>query len=382
MAQVTRAHGRTPSVPDAVSSQLRASLQSAVAITEQLRVASSTAAGCSAKVRQFYKFCSVVGLAAVFIFHQMATFFQWYVGGFKSLKCHAYTTCPQYISAWRDHCDYVGLEFPDKGSATIRRLNKFINALGRQFPHKPKQDLALTINLLARVAAFCGIHCTAHLWSVDVGMLCHWARCLCAHSLFLRGCEHKFGARRSDIVYNGDGFSCTVGSRPEESKYEGRPRVLSIVLGAQSHLDPGTVLDVFLRRVHCKRGVLSRTKDAPLFPAITNGLIRTRGETSKNFLAWVSTALAATCVAGKIGESSFRAGGATDAFAQGASDEDVRTRGDWRTDAFRRYNRPTIELQRQRQHAFLQARSTSGALLRIQQRTSRTLKFASHTGGR
>ena len=97
MAQVTRAQGRTPSVPDAVSSQLRASLQSAVAITEQLRVASSTAAGYSTKVRQFYKFCSVVGLAAVFIFHQMATFFQWYVGGFKSLKCHAYT-CLLYTS--------------------------------------------------------------------------------------------------------------------------------------------------------------------------------------------------------------------------------------------------------------------------------------------
>ena len=97
MAQVTRAHGRTPSVTDAVSSQLRASLQSAVAITEQLRVASSTAAGYSAKVRQFYKFCSVVGLAAVFIFHQMATFFQWYVGGFKSLKCHVLYRSESYF---------------------------------------------------------------------------------------------------------------------------------------------------------------------------------------------------------------------------------------------------------------------------------------------
>ena len=69
LAQVTRAYGRTPSVPDAVSSQLRASLQSAVAITEQLRVASSTAAGYSSKVRQFYKFCSVVGLESVYNLH-------------------------------------------------------------------------------------------------------------------------------------------------------------------------------------------------------------------------------------------------------------------------------------------------------------------------
>ena len=353
MAPVPGAKRRTPSLPDEVSSQQRARLSRAVATTELLRVRASTAAGYNLKCQQFYKFCSIMGFAASFQFLQMSHFLQWYVSGFDETKHHAYTTCPQFISAWRDHCDYHGIAFPDKGSPTVRRLTKFIKALGVQFPHEPRQDLAITIGVLARVAAHHGIHSADCLWSIDTQLLCRWARCLYAHSLCLRGVEHRYGARCSDVKPEVGYYTCTVGVRDGESKYKGRPRLLPISVGEHTQFDVGTVLGVFIRRVHG-----SSKPSSPLFPAFARGLACTKGESGKSFYAWLAVALSATKVSGRIGESSFRAGGATDMFAQGATDRHVQVRGGWRGDTYKRYNRPTIDLQVRQQQALLQARST------------------------
>ena len=175
---------------------------------------------------------------ADFEFKQMSHFFQWYVSGFTGVKVRAYTTCHQYISAWHDHCDAHGFAFPAKGSPTIRRINKFIKALGGQFPHMPRQDLPLTLSILSRVASHCGIFCVADLWTVHPERLTRWARCLVARSLLLRGVEHKFGARRGDVAHKGTFYECTVGARERESKYKGSPRVLPIERGAPCHTLP------------------------------------------------------------------------------------------------------------------------------------------------
>jgi hypothetical protein len=353
MAPVPGAKRRTPSLPDEVSSQQRARLSRAVATTELLRVRASTAAGYNLKCQQFYKFCSIMRFASNFQFHQMSHFLQWYVSGFDETKHHAYTTCPQFISAWRDHCDYHGIIFPCKGSPTVRRLTKFIKALGVQFPHTPRQDLAITIGVLARVAAHHGIHSADCLWTIGTQLLCRWARCLYAHSLCLRGVEHRYGARCSDVKPEVGYYTCTVGVRDGESKYKGRPRLLPISVGERTQFDVGTVLGVFIRRVHG-----SSKPSAPLFPAFARGLTCTKGESGKSFYAWLAVALSATKVSGRIGESSFRAGGATDMFAQGATDRHVQVRGGWRGDTYKRYNRPTIDLQVRQQQALLQTRST------------------------
>jgi hypothetical protein len=257
------------------------------------------------------------------------------------------------VNTWRDHCDYHGIAFPEKGSATVRRLTKFIKALGVQFPHEPRQDLAITIGVLARVAAHHGIHSADCLWSIDTQLLCRWARCLYAHSLCLRGVEHRYGARCSDVKPEVGYYTCTVGVRDSESKYKGRPRLLPISVGEHTQFDVGTVLGVFIRRVHG-----SSKPSSPLFPAFARGLACTKGESGKSFYAWLAVALSATKVSGRIGESSFRAGGATDMFAQGATDRHVQVRGGWRGDTYKRYNRPTIDLQVRQQQALLQARST------------------------
>ena len=356
MAPVPGAKRRTPSLPDEVSSQQRARLSRAVATTELLRVRASTAAGYNLKCQQFYKFCGIMLFTPDFTFHQMSHFLQWYVSGFDDTKHHAYTTCPQFISAWRDHCDYHGIPFPDKGSTTVRRLTKFIKALGVQFPHIPRQDLAITVGILARVAAFHGIHSVDSLWSISPELLCRWARCLYAHSLCLRGVEHRHGARCSDVKPDAGYYTCTVGVRDNESKYKGRPRHLPVSVGENTQFDVGTVLGVFIQRVHGASGPSS-----PLFPAFDKRLTCPHGESGKSFNAWLAVALSAIKVSGHVGESSFRAGGATDMFAQGASDRHVQVRGGWRGDTYKRYNRPTIDLQVRQQQALLQARSTQYA---------------------
>ena len=295
-------------------------------------------------MRAFFTFCFRSDLLPpLFTAEHMCAFFQWHVGGFDSVKHHAYTSCASFISAWRDHATHVGgYTFPGKKSIAILRVNRFINTLGRLFPHQAATGVELT---LARIAAF------AHYWQVnsmraveqlDLRPLGLYTRLLLAHSAMLRGCEHKHGMRISDIVDRGSHYSLTVGLRDNESKYKGRPRTVAIECVA-SHMSAGACLRVFLRRA--RRGAASIS---PLFPRILpSGSIRAgAGETFKTFKGVLARIAAVSGIVGVIGESSSRAGGATDAFAAGASDEWVRRQGGWRSDAFKRYNRPTLEQTR------------------------------------
>ena len=331
-------------MPNSFSRQQLASLSRAIAVTIARRVQPNTSKSYARKVKAFDTFCWRSGCEPEYDVPRIRAFMQHYVAGFGQVKVHAYTSLAQFMSAWRDNALFSGKYFPDKGSDGLLRISKFVKSLAAQYPHVPATHLALTLRRIRDVAFSLGILSPAHLETCPRRHLAILTRLLVGHAAMLRGVEHKFGARLSDLHVFADHFELEIGKRDTEAKYKQRPRRVGIEI-SNSHLSAGAVLHVYLRRVFTAR--MRSRANVPLFPTFSvHGSATFTGWKWKDFRVEMASIASAIGFLGVIGETSLRAGGATDAFAAGASDQYVRTQGGWRSDAYRRYDRPTAQQRR------------------------------------
>ena len=85
----------------------------------------------------------------------MSAFFQWHVGCCR----RANTSLMGFVSAWRCYADEHCLFFPARDSRELMRLRQTIKGAQLRYPHEPRRDLPLTLDLLDIVADGLGIRC-------------------------------------------------------------------------------------------------------------------------------------------------------------------------------------------------------------------------------
>lgn len=310
---------------------------------------------------EFFDLCRLLELPLAYGYEQICHYAQWYVAGFGDSKLRAHSTLPAIMSAWYDHAEEAGMDFPAPGTPLRRRVNRFITGLANRFPHVKQPTFAVGLRLLSCVAAELGFRCAADLYAVrDLNRLSQWARILTAHSAMLRPCEHCNGCRFSDLTDHGGFLTLLVGSREGEAKYKHRPR-RAILTARASHLSAGFVLRVFAARVFEGRQVARSTADTAALPPAqqvedvapvsADPVLFTEFAGSRptgKAEAWARKAFPRLRVLTarhgaphlKTGRC-LRAGGATDAFAIGMPRWWVKRQGGWLSDAVDRYNQPT-----------------------------------------
>ena len=318
--------------------------------TEQARVEASVADTYRKHVLEYFEFCAEHHFDPTFGYKSITAFAQHYVAGSGDAKLRSYKTVYKYLSAWADYA-YINNcpNFPFKDTFQRRRINRFITALGKRFPHEPVRDTPLVLNILINVCIYYDIRSPSDLLIVDRSKLVQWARVIAAHDACMRPCEHAKGLRCSDVIDDGLSFiTLRVGYRSGERKYKqgpGRRAVLNVRL---SHLSAGYVLRVLLGRVH---GGKSRGEhdDRVLFPITArSGLI----DESASPRPWggrlgdlqtLRNACERAGVPGarRVTGRSLRAGGTTDYFAAGCTSAWIKLQGGWTSNAYEIYNRPS-----------------------------------------
>ena len=272
----------------------------------------------------------------------MSAFFQWHVGCCR----RANTSLMGFVSAWRCYADEHCLFFPARDSRELMRLRQTIKGAQLRYPHEPRRDLPLTLDLLDIVADGLGIRCLNDYNHCKKSTLSFMCRLLVAHQACMRTTEHAGGCTRSDAAEHtaddGSKFMVfRVGARTCDRKIKRRQARFAVLPCADHHLSAGAVLRVFLRL--CHHGT---RPDGVLFVAYDNGRQTRRAAPWSRDLRLLRRLLAgapalAASASLNIGRSSLRAGGATDWFACGATREWVALQGGWRSDAIDIYNRPT-----------------------------------------
>lgn len=286
------------------------------------------------RVSKFYSFCDAMGMSRSFKYEQITMFYQWYVAGESGkYKLRAWTTLAQYDSAFWDCALDRGLRYP--GRRTRKRIKKFINGLKIRYPHTPIVEFPLQLRYLVRIAARIGIRSNGDLDGCHVRDLVFWARILTAHAACIRAVGHSLGMQVRDFNCSGGRAFLTVGRRRKERKLKHRSRVVPLP-NDDDYWCAGHVLRVLKRRVHGNaRGTTC------LFPAIHgNGAIGLHADDWSRMRLRLERLSRKIGITGRIGGRSLRAGGATDYFAVGATRQFVQHQGDWKSDAFLRYDRP------------------------------------------
>jgi hypothetical protein len=326
------------------SAAQRQRLQAEVARTALARVHATTSIQYSAEVRKYFDWCGQQGRSLTFTTTNLCAYGQWYVAGFGSTKVHAWQTLASKLSALADHATMHDMPFPHKRTEQRRFLNRWLQGLRARFPHVPVQDLALTLILLKELGVVLGIRSRADLYRVDAHILVLWTRMLLMHDAFLRSCATVYGMQLRDMDPRSDHFRVTVGRRAAERKHKDadRGRRIVPVEVLDSHLSGGACVRALIATVH-----QGAKPEAVFLPRISaGGRIYSTCVPWKQFRQQVATLCVRAGVAGRIGPSSFRGGGATDAFAIDASYLWVKAQGGWESSAFERYIRPTLAQRR------------------------------------
>ena len=269
-------------------------------------------------------------------------FAEHYVAGDTGTKQRAHTSVPPLLSALSDHAKLYNVPFPHAGTAARLPIKQFIRGLKNRYPHEPEQDLALTLRRLRCIAKHLpdgGVSSCRDLWRVSLPTLTMWARIVVMHDACIRSVGTKLGMQVKDVSDCGTHIELTVGRRPAERKIKQR-RARVVPIGITTHCaSAGYVCRVFMARVHSLSG-----PNACLFPAFRPSGVRAKqAVTWAAFCALVQSLCRSAGIRGKVGPSSFRAGGATDYFSSGATMPWVKMQGGWLSEAYQRYNRPSPE---------------------------------------
>ena len=275
-----------------------------------------------------------------FRYREITQFYTFYVAGIEGAsKIRAHTSLPKYRSSWYDHALLHNMHWPSQ--RTWDRIQRHLNGIKNLYPHTAKQDTPLLLDQLVRIAALLGIECADDLERCALANLVFWARLITAHGACLRQVEHSLGMQVKDVdssQRDASGASLTfltVGRREGERKLKHRERTVPLC-SARCISSAGHVLRVLIRRVH---GDSSR--DATLFPDLTGSRFTGRCRPWAHDLRRLRALCARVTILGTITGCSLRAGGATDLFRVGASNQFVKHQGGWRSYAFVRYDRPT-----------------------------------------
>ena len=327
-------------MPRRFSGRQRACIQASSRRVLHARVYPRTASAYDRRVCQFFDYCDAMGYAREFRYKPITDFYTFYVAGITGdVKLRAWTSLAKFSSAFSDFALLHGMHWPC--ARTHKRIRKHIQGIKQKYPHDVIGDHPLVSIELFRVAASLGLRRASDLESCDLGTLVFWARTITAHAALLRACEHSRGMQRRDFVIRRGPHGrklafLTVGRRRCERKLKYRTRIVPLSL-VRCVMSAGYVLGVVARRVH--DGGSDR---APLFPDCT-----ARFYVSDKCVPWERDRkrLEALCrslgVVGAISGRSLRAGGATDLFAVGATNQFVKHQGGWLGYSFVRYDRPT-----------------------------------------
>ena len=265
------------------------------------------------------------------------------------------------LSHLRTFARRLRARFPDAESQAWFEIKQLSTALIKVDPTKVSRATVVSLDVIRQILFHLGIYDyedfkTCPLWALQLA-----TRMLVAHCGCLRGCEHREGLRTNDIVHMDTSVVLLrVAARYGRKKIKYRPARVVALPVSRELLSAGGALCVYLHRVFGRR--VPRGDSIIMFPPIAaSGLIkREQFINDKTFVAMVRRVAAHTTLSQedvpRITAHSFRAGGATDLAAGGATSEQIKAQGGWSTECYMVYVRMT------RTHKRLMARHLGAAL--------------------
>ena len=321
-------------------------------------------------VSLYFKWCSALGLAREFTFEGLASWAWFYAQHFtqRSLAGH--------WSAMRLWCVANGRDFPADDSICWRRMTRVTKALRLRDPTTAIRAYPLETVWLRRMLAIDGIHTLSDMWSPELSLfrVVFWARVCTAHSAMLRACEHEQGLLNSHLTllpapdasarsaFSGSYFELAVGELPpgmkpifaSNRKLRLRAARDCVLLVYDDVTSAGMWLHVMLKRLY---GFDEAPADLCLFPSVEKGRVGRRPMTNAALLKRLRRlARGAGLPQAELSQlelRSLRAGGCTEAFANGMPRTSVMRQGGWTSVAVDIYNRPSLS-QRWRTFALFQ----------------------------
>ena len=241
----------------------------------------------------------------------------------------------------------VKAPFPPLKSAAWAEVTEGIDALKKIDPTVPSRATIMSGHRCRMVMRAMGIKNFSDLFTCSLFHLQLAARMLLCHTACLRGCEHRDGMRQRDVIEaTRRHVLIRVASRSSAKKIKSRPaRIVALPVYA-SLTSAGAVFSIYINSVF--NGRIDHNSGLPLFPLIRPGdrvhtINRKEAVHDKKFIKIVRQYASLTSMrpddVDRITSHSFRAGGASDLAAGGASDEQIKHQGGWSSLCFRIYIR-------------------------------------------
>ena len=335
--------GYAGSLPLVFTAEQLADLRGAARAVQACALELSTAKGIGAVARSFVDFCAAMRVPLAF---RAGIIQMWLVDYCRQGWCAR--ALDGRLSALRRFARSRRMSFPAFGSYDWDDIKDTVRACLKVEPTEEARATVVDLHWLRRVAAVVGVSCAADLETCHLRHLQLLCRAYVCHAAMLRGVEHRFGLRTSDVrQFKGDGgefFRLAVATRYSEKKKKlcpGRQCVLPVEPGQLR--SAGTVLKVYRRRMGlCRAG----GSNALLFPLVEeDGRVRwdeapDDGVFIRGFIRCLRIAGMSDTELAKVSNHSFRAGGATDWSVGGLSEMEIAEQGGWTSRALRRYIRP------------------------------------------
>ena len=254
---------------------------------------------------------------------------------------------PGRMTRLRKFASRVRAAFPPLRSSDWKEVKEGMDALMKIDPTRPSRATIMSARRCKLVMKAMGIHCFSDLFRCTLFHLQLAARMMICHTACLRGCEHRDGMKQRDVVEATDEYVLIkVAARSSAKKIKHRPARIVALPVYPSLSSAGAIFTVYINAVF--NGSVDHNCNGPLFPLIRPGgrvqdIVYDTPTSDKEFIKLVRQYARRTSMhdndVSRITSHSFRAGGASDLAAGGASDEQIKHQGGWTSLCFRIYIR-------------------------------------------